>query len=190
MAQLIDLKRFDFTPHLDEHGRLLVIEGRKAGIIGAILDFLGISPRSSITVTNREVTFELADLSGIAYIVAPLDAITCSLSGVHKPLWQLFTGLLLVIGGLFYVRTALNSNLWTFVTLIGAVLIFFYIRTRHLTITFSTGDIGDVRGLAFNATSVGGKMINIETILEAIERINYLMVNSQSNNDFDDDIAA
>jgi hypothetical protein len=103
------------------------------------------------------------------------------LCGVHKPAWQLWIGILLLFGGIYLGNNPFvfgpNANLVAFGA--GAVLLYFYFITKNLTLTFSTGDMGDTRGLEFTATKVDGHEITEKDLLLAIENINRHIIAAQ-----------
>jgi hypothetical protein len=183
MAETIVLEKFDLDPNLDGEpdDEIIKIQGRRGSIMTALLSILGLPDRSFITITRREVSFEFTSVRGIILIVAPLKAVTCSLSGVQKPFGQLVAGVIIFLGSLWAQNSHLFSTTLTLVGLvIGAALMVNYVRVRNLMITFSTGDMGDVQGLAFQATTtLDGKKVEIEQIRKAIEHINYHIVNAQ-----------
>ena len=169
------LEKFDFIADGDKDGTVLTIQGHSGGLIGQLLHALHINEDSFLIVSKREVTFQFAGLGGITYIVCPLDTITCSVCGITKPLWQLIIGILAVLSGISLFGSS-SSTVGIIALVVGAALLFSYVRTTYLIVTFSTGDMGDTHGLAFGARTKGGTTLRIENLLEAIEYINHYLL--------------
>lgn len=181
---VLDIDKFEFNAQADKDGKILEIEGRNSGIIGWILTQLGISVRSFLTITRREVTFKFSNLGGITYIVCPLDTVTCSLCAAEKPRWMLFSGVLIVLYEISRLLTPYGGlDLFNFLILLaGAGLLYWYYISKNLTITFSTGDMGDTHGLAFSTTTINGKPVTFESLLEVIEYLNHYLIEIHTKN--------
>ncbi len=190
----IVIENFDFTPEKPKGDLILEINGRSSGIVGRILTLLGIGTRSSVRVTQREVTFTFRSLAGTNYIVCPFHAIRCVEAGVAKPLWMLYLGIPLALYGLrgawMYLTSEFYRSYVQFfgqeaLTILAALgvgigLVAVYVTTKNLAITFSTGSMGNMVGLGFSASKVNGVDINASRILEAIAYINRQMVLSRT----------
>lgn len=194
------LDTFAFKPNVQRPDEIILrVGGRTKGIIGIILSILGLGTHSMITVTRREATFQFTNLGGISYIVCPLDTVRCSLSGVHKPFWALVaSGITLMVGvvallfnslGLDFVSDLIESlgldgglnNLAIISILFSIGFFLFYLFTKNLTLTFSTGNIGHMRGLAFELTMANGRSIEINTLLKMVKHLNAHIVDVKYN---------
>lgn len=180
----INIDKFNFNRRPKDGDPVLEIEGSASGFLSQILTFLGLSTRSFLTITRREVSFKFSNLGGTDYIVCPMDAITCSLCGVNKPLWRLMLGILLLGGGVYTVLFSGGGLSAIVAALVGGGLLYWYVASKDLMINFSTGDIGGLRGLAFSAATVNAvidgvpasKRIDLDLLLEVIEYINVNLV--------------
>lgn len=188
----INIDKFNFNRRPKDGDLVLEISGTASGILSQILTFLGLNTRSFLKISRREVRFEFSNLGGTDHIVCPMDAITCSLCGVNKPLWRLLLGILLLGSGIYTVLFSGGGLSAIIAALVGGGLLYWYIASKDLMINFSTGDIGGLRGLAFSAATVNAvidgvpasKQIDLELLLEVIEYINVNLVDAhQKTND-------
>ncbi len=159
------LSKFEFDPHASQ--TVAELRGRPAGIIGFVLNLLGLSQQSFLVITREEVQFRFTSLSGVTYILCPLDTITSAYCGVSKPMWALWLGLILLP---FVVAGVIPG-------LIGVVLLYHFYRTKFLTLTFSTGEMLATRGLDFAAFTKDGKQVKVEDLLEIVSYVNTVLVN-------------
>jgi hypothetical protein len=171
----IKVEKFYFDPENQEDDRLLEIGGRNTGIIALILGWLGLGTQSSLIITRSDVRFVFRGLSGVNYIVCPFHAVRCVETGVAKPLWMAIAGVVAVLFGLITLFTS-NFFLGLILLAVGAGLIYWYIVSNNLAITFSTGSMGDMRGLGFGSGIISGMKLDRETILDAIDHVNEHMV--------------
>jgi hypothetical protein len=173
------LQKFHFDKDATT-GAVLEMEGRNSGLLGQLLTAIGLTDKSTMCITRREVTFKFNSLGGITYIVCPLDALTCSISGIAKPMWMLVLGVVAIlagVGGLLTRATGLPPAI--ILIAIGGAALYFFVQSKSLAITFSTGDMSDTHGLAFEATSIDGKVIDLSTVLETIKVVNQLIVEAE-----------
>jgi len=169
------LSAFEFNPEAKEDAPVLKMEGRNSGILAQIFTFLGLDTKASLIISRKELKFRFTSLRGITYLVCPLDSLTCSLCGVEKPLWAVVSGIVGILGGLFLLLTGGNTTLALIGLVGGAAALYYYYVTKSVALTFSTGDIGDTHGLGFDATTLNGKKIGVDEILEAIAYINLMI---------------
>lgn len=198
-ASLI-LDTFTFKEDVERPDQeILRVGGRTRGIVGLILKVLGLGTHSMIVVTRREATFQFTNLGGISYVVCPLDTVRCSLSGVHKPLWALVaSGMTLVFGfiallldslGLDFLSDLIASlglggglgNLAILSILASIGFFIFYFFTKNLILTFSTGNIGHMRGLGFELTMTNGRSIGVDMLLKVVKQLNAHIVDVKYN---------
>ncbi|MDX2136855.1 MAG: tetratricopeptide repeat protein [Chloroflexota bacterium] len=170
----IAVKDFQFDPNGSPDGVLLEITGRTAGIVGFILDALKLGTTSSLSIRQGEVHFRFSNLAGTEVIMCPFNAIRCAEGGVSKPFWNLVIGLVIALYGLFSLNT--NAVTGVVVLLIGGAIAATYFLSKDLYITFSTGSMTDTQGLAFSEEIINGNKLNLEMILDAIDRINNHLV--------------
>jgi hypothetical protein len=175
------IDKFQFDNHATQDDMILEIEGRQKGIVGWIMAQVGLNTRSFLTITRRELTFRFANLGGITLIVAPLDAITCAICGVKKPVGVLAFGTFSLLAGIVMFGLAEQYELGFLGIVIGLLCIGYFHITQHLILTFSTGDIGGSRGLGFTSTTLAGEKISFEKLREVIEYLNFHIVDVQSS---------
>ncbi|MBN1565836.1 MAG: hypothetical protein JXA10_18480 [Anaerolineae bacterium] len=174
------VQKFEFHREVGPDGKIVEIEGRNKGLIGTILNALGIAEKSYLIITKTDVTFRFTNLGGTQHIVCPLDSITCSISGVTKPLSQLIWGLVAAIVGFFILVSGESALTGLLIGAVGVGLVVSYLITQNLTFLFSTGDIDGAAGLAFDASTAGGQRLTIESLLEIVEHVNYHIVDLQA----------
>jgi tetratricopeptide (TPR) repeat protein len=163
------LDTFVFNPESDD--KVIELQGRAAGVLGYLLSLLGLNQRSFLIITREEVQFRFVRLGGITTILCPLDTITVTLGGLSKPMWALYGGIVLLLGGLTALPTGIVASV------IGALLLFHFIRTRFLELTFSTGDMMDLHGLGFTTFMKQGNTIKYEQLLELVDYLNAVLMN-------------
>lgn len=160
------LNTFEFQPSAPH--TVVELRGRTAGLMGFLLNRLGLAQESYLIVTRGEVQFRFVRFSGMTVVFCPLDKITSVYCGVSKPTWALYLGIIFLL--------ALPTII---LPLIGLALLFHFYRTQYFTLTFSTGDMLNVRGMEFAAFTKNNKQITVETLLEIVEYMNSMLLHTQ-----------
>jgi uncharacterized membrane protein len=171
---------------------MLVMDGRRPGLIARLFALLNIGAKCYLTVTRREVKVELNGIGGSTHFSAPLADITTSDYRLEKALWRLYLGILILIALLGVVvfgiggSTTYNSRTGVYsssgadirIVLAGAViaalLIYSYWQSKRLVVAFSTSEISNRYGLAFRP----GSKVSYTDLLLAIQYVNQTMVDA------------
>lgn len=90
---------------VDDQGNWIRISGRASGILSWILALLQVDPTTTICISERRIEFTLASLSGTEHRIIPLDSISSTYYGYHKP-WK---AALLVFILLFMLSIAISD---------------------------------------------------------------------------------
>lgn len=154
----------------------VVIEGRPSGFMAWLLTTVGLDTLTTLKVTDHEVSFRSAGLSGEIHHVVPSAAISSTHCGYSQPIW------LLVVGGvllLFSLVVALSSPGGAG-TLLGGVVMAgacaaIYMLQRKIAISIETTG-GMVMGLAFKPSAIEQVSVNLAGALRAVDRINGIVV--------------
>jgi hypothetical protein len=154
----------------------VTIEGRPSGLVAWLLTRLGLDTLTTLTVTDHQLSFKSASLSGEIHHVVPSTEISSTHCGYSQPIW------LLILGGvilLFSMLSAMNSNnaARTFVggLLLAGVLGVSYLFQRKIAISVETTG-GMVMGLAFKPSAIEHVSVNLSQALQAADRINRIVV--------------
>lgn len=167
----IILNKFEFNPR--GSNTILELRGNPAGLMRSLLQLLGLDTKVFFVVKRTHITFRFVSFGGQTTITCPLDTVTAMYAGVAKPLWALYLGIMLLVGGIILSGT--NSALLPLGFLLSVILIGYFFITKGLTIAFSTGDMVNVTGLVFDAKRPGGKKLTEEDLLKMVEHINRML---------------
>jgi hypothetical protein len=153
----------------------VAIEGRASGFVAWLLTMAGLDTSTTLTVTDEQVSFKSAGLSGEIHRVVPSKEISSTHCGYSQPIW------LVILGGvilLLAVVSAVTSRDATYLivglvltAIVGAV----YVLQRRIAIAVETTG-GQVMGLAFKPSPMEKVSINLQGALKAIDRINDIVV--------------
>lgn len=153
----------------------VIIEGRPSGVVAWALTTVGLDTLTTLTVTDQQVSFKSAGLSGEIHHVVPSAEISSTHCGYAQPIW------LLILGGgilLLSMLSALNSRdaAQTFIggILLAAICGAIYLMQRKIAITVETSG-GMVVGLAFKPSVIENVSVNLIDALRAIKRINRIV---------------
>jgi hypothetical protein len=117
------------------------------------MNLLGLASVSNLEVTNEEVRVSMSSISGVKHFAAPLGDIRATDVRLEKPVLQLYIGLF-VIGFLILNIISSMSNFNPIETIVIAIValyfIFRYIRSNRLVIAFTTANLSQRYGLAFD----------------------------------------
>lgn len=73
------------------------IVGRASGVKGWLLTLIGFSPKASIKVTSKEMSFESSSLSGQIYHIVPLANISSVYCGYSRSILSLILATIFII---------------------------------------------------------------------------------------------
>lgn len=158
----------------------VVIEGRPSGFIAWLLTTLSLDTLTTLEVTDAKVTFKEASLSGEIHHLVPIAAVSSTHCGFSQPIWLLvFGGVLLILS----VLSALGSR-EPGPALLGGILVallclVIFAFQKKIVITIETTG-GLVLGLAFKPSAMEHVSINLAKALEAVDRINGILVSRHS----------
>ena len=71
---------------------IIDIVGRKSGLIAWLLTVIGFDAKSTLNVTNKEVSFKNSSLFGQTHQVLPLPSVSSTHCGYSKPIGYLIIG--------------------------------------------------------------------------------------------------
>jgi len=165
-------------------GIIVEIRGRKPGLMGWILSLFGLNRQSFIIVTDKEVRFHFTGISDTTTYVAPLNTVTCFLSGKDKPLGRAIIGGLLIFVGIAGLLTLPQAGLPFLI--VGSLFILSYVFTTRLMLGFSTGDVTANYGLNFRTKTRGGDKLSAETLEEMINHINRVFRHAERQSEVKD----
>ena len=154
------------TKPIDEANNFVSIVGRESGLIAWILSKVGVDPTTRITVGTERLEFGSASRAGTEQRIIPLESISSSYYGYHKP-WKASVGIfaLFVFFAMSFARAGSGfSGLLIFlvVALIGgAIAALCYFLNRTLTLGF-VEQSGVVSGIRFKRSVIENVDINQE----------------------------
>lgn len=161
-----------FNKDIDEDGVLLEIEGRQQGWMAYVMQLLKVNNQSFIRVTTEEVRISTIAAFSKSHHITPLSAITTTHYQVTKPKLYAYTGIFLLLAGIWNIILPLfnfgkfpeasdildnsvvtNSGLpwWMKIgmILVALLFLFWYYMATTMTIAFSTDSISAIKGITF-----------------------------------------
>jgi len=170
----LSLSKFTIVPENDD---LIIIEGRKTGLIQWILVQLKLGNIYKIQVKKDFICYSEDSAFGKKMSLTPMQKISSTTCGYKKPVGWLMLGVALVIMSfVFLLQNSVTSAVSCL--LIAALLIVAYIYLKSFFITIES--MGSSRlGFSFRKALIENLSIDIEKIEEAIQRINDLVVASK-----------
>ena len=169
---VLALRKFEVND--DDAPVAIVIEGRPSGLIGWLLSTVGLDTRTTLTVTDGQVSFRAASLSGEINHLVPTTTVSSTHCGYSQPIW------LLIVGGTILLLSILAALNGAGSALIGGVFLagicgVIYLLQRKIAITVETVG-GIIMGLSFKPSIIESVSINLPRALEAVDRINTIVV--------------
>lgn len=152
----------------------VVIEGRPSGLMGWLLSTIGLDTRTTLTVTDRQVSFRSASLSGEIHHLVPTTAVSSTHCGYSQPIWLLILGGAILLMAILAAMTGAGGALVGGIFLAGICAVI-YLLQRKIAITVETFG-GMVMGLSFKPSVMEGISISLPRALEAVDRINRIVV--------------
>ncbi|MDL2243745.1 hypothetical protein LJB84_02785 [Bacteroidales bacterium OttesenSCG-928-J19] len=168
------LRKFEINRDPDAED-IIVLEGRKTGLMSWILVKLKLGNIFSIRVKKEHISYMAESLAGKDHILIPNAKASSTACGYEKPIIWFFLGALLLLGGII----GLFSNIWMGILLIilGLLCFFLYSYMKNFYIRIET--FGSMRiGFSFKKSFIENKPIEIEEIEEAVALINELIKKS------------
>jgi len=169
VASDLYLDKYTFDPR-KRRGVIVEIRGRKSGFWGWLLGLIGLNRQSYIIVTEKEVRFHFTGISDQTTYTAPLNTVTCFLSGREKPVFRAIIGGVLIVGSILGMLSGFAISFLGLI--IGGAFLLSYALTTQLTLAFSTGDLSANYGLNFRTKTRGGNKLTTETLDEMISHVN------------------
>jgi len=123
------LRRFDVA----QAGDVAVnIEGRPGGFIAWLLTTIGLDTKTTLVVTEREVRFRMASLSGEIHQVVPTTQIASTHCGYAQPIWLLISAGVIVLLGMLGSLSSRESTPFIGGLLIGGICVAVYLLQRKI----------------------------------------------------------
>jgi hypothetical protein len=146
----------------DEDGNFVAIECRQEGIIGFVMNALGIAPTTNIKVGSERVEFTAASLAGYSRKLIPLQGICTTYYGFRRPIRE---AILIAMVGVFLGGSIISSASGAagfIILLVGIGLaILYYVLNKKLTLDFVENS-GVVSGIQVKRSVIEGKKIEEE----------------------------
>lgn len=157
----MSLRKFEINTD-PEAEYVIVIEGRKTGLLAWILVKLNLGNIYQLQVSRDDIKYLAESLSGKSHSLVPVHRIASTSCGYEKPIWWLIFGFIFI----------LISPVAYFLPLILAALCFIiYVYQKNFFIQIET--IGSTNfGFAFKRSFIENKPIDIDKIETAIALIN------------------
>jgi hypothetical protein len=175
------LRRFEID-ELPAAEVLVDIVGRAPGVMAWLLTTLGIDAETSLQVTEQEVSFQSASLSGQIHHVVPLPSVSSAHCGYSKSISCLTLGTVLVLGGMV-LGAALGKEGGGWMALLGLLIggafLVAYWLSKKIIISFETHG-GLFLGLAFQRSLIENVPVDMEQARRAIRIVNERVVESQT----------
>jgi hypothetical protein len=142
---------------VDEQGNYVHIVGRRAGLWGHLLTLLRVDPSVKLLVGLDRIEFREASLSGSHTRMIPLESLSSSFYGQHKP-WRgalLLLAAFCVPGAVLLARNDLVPGLGLLITgLVVAVMRYFLHNTLELGLQEVGGKVSSIRFKSITIESV------------------------------------
>jgi hypothetical protein len=169
MAGLVIKKWAVNTRPIDDKGTFISITGRKAGFVSWLLSVLRIDPVTSINVSVSRLEFKSASLAGTEHRVIPLESISSSFYGYHKP-WKEAGA---IIGLAFFLGSMLakegNGSAFLLCLMLGiGIAAVYYFLNRSMTLGFIEVS-GHASAIQFKRSVIEGIDINEEEARKVCE---------------------
>ena len=150
----------------------VLIEGRPSGFVAWLLTTLGLDTVTTLTVTDREVSFKEASLSGEIHHLVPVTEIASTHCGFSQPIWLLIVGGVLLLLSMLTAMTSRDGAAAFVGGLVqGGICALIFVLQKKIVITIETAG-GMVLGLAFKPSAIEHVSVDLATALQAVDRIN------------------
>lgn len=175
------LRRF-VLPDDSESDVLVLLVGRKSGIVGWIMTLAGISAETTFRVSKKDILICDTFLSGSSESLLTLKGGVASVHcAIHKPIGFIILAILFVVAGVCWYVFASDGTLGAILAgvLLGGLMLVFYRYNKRFCIKVqSTG--GAIFGMNFRASQIEGVSVGIDRVCQAVDRINAQIVLLQS----------
>lgn len=162
------------------------IIGRASGIVSWVLNLLQLEPGIEFIVTENEISFRSASLSGIHHTYIPLTKVTESNCGFQRSLLALILTVLFGLGfvfnllrGLFGSRYELSesTSIAVLLLLFAGVSALVYFLSKRIGLSVITERS---HGVVFKRSVIGNVSVDLPEALKAIEVINARILAAQT----------
>ena len=131
------IKKWYANTKPNTEGNYVEILARESGLIAWLLSLMKIDPTFFLQVSFTQVTFQSSNFQGFKKTVLPINHVSSSFYGYHKP----WIKALFVSGFFLFIATAIgnSSSVAALITmLIGiAITVFYYLFNKELLVGFS-----------------------------------------------------
>ena len=162
---------------------LLLIVGRKSGLVGWLQTVLGLGAETTLRVTKRDMLFRDTSLSGGSDSLLSLKGGIASVHcGFYKPILFIILAVVFALGGLMGLvvlpSDAIPGMLFGMLLIVGLMLVLYHFNKSLRIMVQSKG--GAIFGMKFKASLIENVSVDIDTVRQVIERINARIVEVQS----------
>lgn len=167
------LRKFEVHPEGDA---AVLIEGRPSGLVAWLLTTIGLDTLTTLSVTDRQVSFRSASLSGELHHLVPTTEISSTHCGYSQPIWLLILGgAILVVSMLAAMNSFSAAQVFISGLFVAGICVVIYLLQRKIVITVETTG-GMVMGLSFKPSAIENVSVSLPRALEAVARINSIVV--------------
>lgn len=170
---VLALRKFDVSP---DGAVAVFIEGRPSGLIAWLLTTIGLDTLTTLRVTDRQVSFRSASLSGELHHLVPTSEISSTHCGYSQPVWLLILGGGILILSMLAAMNSFNAGrVFVSGVFVAGICGVIYLLQRKIAITIETTG-GLIMGLSFKPSIIENVSVNLPRALEAVDRINNIVV--------------
>ncbi len=168
------LSKFTIDPNAEDQ---IIIEGRKTGLVQWILVQLKLGNTYKIHVKKDHISYSEDSAAGNSLTLVPIRKVASTSCGYQKPIGLLMiAGLLLIIDIIFLFMGQFGAFFGGLI--VPAIFVVVYLYMKNFFISIET--IGSTRlGFSFKRSYIENLPIETEKIVEAIERINQLVLKEE-----------
>ena len=157
---------------------LVLIEGRKPGIMGLLLTLLRLEPVCKLKVSENEILVHKTSLFGQTHQVIPINRVASASFGVIRPLWQLAAAIICFVAGCVFLLTGAASITALILLVVSAIFfVSYYIGKSAVIFIESTG--GGWQALGFKGALIGGKRVDEQKAQAAVLVIRDIILASE-----------
>jgi hypothetical protein len=154
----------------DGEGNFVAIVCRQQGLIGFLLNALGVAPTTTIKVGGERIEFTSASLAGYSRRLIPLRGVCSTYYGFRRPVSQ---AIAVATIGLFLggsIAGNVSGMVGAIIMVLGVVAaLVYYLLNKKLTLGFVENS-GAISGIQVKASLIEGKKID-ETDAERVCQI-------------------
>ena len=173
----------------NERNNYVEILARNSGLLAWLLALLRIDPTYFLSINHRRLVFQTASFTGYRKVIIPIDSISSSYYGYHKP-WKQAVGIFfmaLLAGGQIITASIGNARdadgpgvLWfgVGIVLLGLLIaVIYYFLNKQLVIGITDNNGAD-HEMVLKKSVIENKEIN-EQQMELVTRIVLTIIDNQ-----------